>query len=228
MTTKTKSRQLNKSLIMYVGWWWPEGGIWPRSNSYWELSGWSQSGRESGVLKSTDTRRARSQWIGSLGFGVTWFFILLHSQFVAFLLNALPHVADHVSCFTHSSFKITSNYSILVINILALSKVIFLFTFIGQNPIKPFMPTADIITTDQISYQMFCTDHHLLQTDPTVPWQYKKWLQLQMQKLLNPTGEASFKVKPLRNHIESCNRHSFSANSLCQALYKDTLRKYIC
>lgn len=150
----------------------------PTENSRGEVS---QAGDQR-CIKPTDTRHARSQWTGSLGFGATWFFILLHSQFLASLLNALPHVADHVSCFTHSSFKIISNYSILVINILALSRVFFLFTFIGQNPIKAFMPTADIITTDQISYQMFHTDHQLLQTDPAVPWLYKKWLQLQMQK----------------------------------------------
>lgn len=66
--------------------------------------------------------------------------------------------------------KIISNYSILVINSLALSRVfLFKFTFIGQNSIKPCMHTADIITTDQISYQMFCIDQHLLQTDPAVP-----------------------------------------------------------
>ena len=109
-----------------------------------------------GVLNSTDTRRVRSQGTGSLGFRATRFFTLLHFQFVASLLNGLPHVADHVSCFTHSSFQIISNYGILVINILALSRVFFFqFTFFGQNPIKPCMHTADTITTDRYLTKCF-------------------------------------------------------------------------
>lgn len=69
-------------------------------------AGSSQAGvRQAGnqtVLKSAATTLVRSQWAGCLGLGAPSFFILLHTQFVAPLPNALLHVAD---CVLPQSFK---------------------------------------------------------------------------------------------------------------------------
>ena len=91
-----------------------------------------------GVLKSTATRCVRSHRMGSPGFGVTWLFILLHSEFEASLLNTLPCIANRVSRRTPSSFKIIMNHSTLVISILALSRVFYALSMakIQSNPQK--------------------------------------------------------------------------------------------
>lgn len=135
----------------------------------------------------------RSCCTGSPGFEATSFFILLHFQFVTPLLNALPHIANRVSRFTHSAFKISSNYSILVTDILALSRVFFLNSLL--------MAKTQSIPQNSCNYRHTHT------------------------KSLDLSGETAFEVELLRNYTGSCNRHSFSANSLCQALYKGTLRK---
>lgn len=207
MTTKTKSKISHQLCVC-----WPGGGTCPSSSSCWDLSGWNQGIR--GVLQST----ARSQWTGFLGLGATWFFILLHTQFVPPSPNALPHVGD---CVLPQSFKPSD---LIIFNILALPK----YLLIHFHWLKPSQtPHAHCrhnyyrpaILPNVLYRSSYPTDYSL---------KVQKMAAITYAKNANCSWGAFLWSAASKEYIWTCTRHSFSVHSLRQDLFKGTPRKYIC